>query len=182
MRVIVGGGIAVLLTGLALLRLARPGADAVIADRNSIRARLAIPKDLREFPVEQYIGRGDWYVYRCLSPPGGQCYWRLQILCGSSDAEKWYRAFRMYLQSRGKHIERGGDATLAGQEHGFYLGQDSGGSAVIWLRNLSGRLQIAFEYRKARVPGRIWQTRVGRRLAPILLKVGLPIDTITHPS
>jgi hypothetical protein len=96
--------------------------------------------------------------------------------------EKWRRAFRTYLQTRGRHIERGGDATLAGQEHRFYLIQDGGGSAVISLRNLSGQLQIAFEYRKARVPSRIWQTKFGRRLAAILLKVGLPIDAITRPT
>lgn len=183
MRVIVGGGVAALLTVLMLLRLARPVANAVIADRNSIRARLAIPKDLREFPVEQYIGRRDWFVYRRVSGGAGWLHnWHLQIICDDDDAEKWCRGFRSYLQTRGRNIERGGDATLAGQEHRFYLIQDGGGSAVIWLRNPSGQLQITFEYRKARVPSRIWQTKFGRYLAAVLLKAGLPIDAITCPS
>ena len=73
-------------------------------------------------------------------------------------------------------------AVLAGQEHRFYLSQDSGGSAVIRLRNLSSQLQIAFECHKECIPSRIWQTKFGRYLAAILMKVGLPIDAITRPT
>jgi len=181
-RLIVGGILAVSLAGVMLLRLALPGPNAVIARRNSIQARLAIPEDLRQFPVEQYIGRWDCYVYRRVARPRGRCYWRLQIICADNDAEKWCQAFRRYLQTRGKYFERGGDATIAGQEHTFYLNQDSGGSAIVWLRNLSGRLQITFEYRKVRRPSRIWRTKFGRYLASVLLKVGLPMDAITRPT
>ena len=181
-RLILGGILAALLAGILLLRLARPGPNAVIASRNSIRARLAIPKDLREFPVEQYIERTDWFAYRYAAYPSGSCHWQLYIVCAANDAEKWCRAFRKYLQTRGKYYERGGDATLAGQELRFVLRQDSGGSALIWLRNLSGRLQITFDYRKARKPSSIWQTKFGRYLATVLLKVGMPIDAITRPT
>jgi len=170
------------LAGVMLVRLSLPGPNAVIARRNSIRARLALPKDLRQFPVEQYIERWDCYVYRHAVRAGGQCYWHLQIICADNDAEKWQRAFRRYLQTRGKYIDRGGDATIAGQERTFFWRNDSGGSAVIWLRNLAGRLQICFEYRKARRPSRIWRTRFGRYLAAVLLKAGLPIDAITRPT
>lgn len=182
MRVIIGGLLALLATGVLLLRLALPGPNAIIADRNSIRARLAIPKDLRQFPVEQYTARWDCYVYRHVARPGGRCYWHLQIICADNDAEKWQRAFRRYLQTRGRYIERGGDATIAGQEYTFFLSQDSGGSAVIWLSNMSGRLQITFECRKARRRSRIWRTKFGRYLAEVLLKVGVPIDAITRPT
>jgi len=179
MRVIIGGLLVLLFVGVLLLRFAFPGPNAVIADRNSIRGRLALPKELREFPVEQYTGRGDWYVYRYVARLRGSCDWHLQIFCVENDAEKWGRAFRGYLQMRGKYTERGGDATIAGQEHRFYLNQDSGGSAVVRLRNLSGRLQISFECRKVRKPSRIWRTRFGRYLASVFLKAGLPIDAIT---
>jgi len=181
-RLIVGGIVALSLAGVMLVRLSLPGPNAVIARRNSIRARLAIPKDLREFPVEQYIERWDCYVYRHVARPGSRSYWHLQIICADNSAEKWQRAFRRYLETRGRYIERGGDATIAGQSRAFILNQDSGGSALICLRNLSGRLHITFEYRKARKPSRIWRTRFGRYLAAILLKVGLPMDAITRPT
>ena len=181
-RLIVVGILAVLLASICLLRLALPGPNAAIGDRNSIRARLAIPKDLRQFPVEQYTAQRDWYVYRHVAYPSRACHWQLYIVCADDDAEKWCRAFRDYLNTRGRCIERGGNAMLAGQELRFYLSQDSGGSAFIWLRNVSGRLQITFEYRKARRRSRIWQTKFGRYLAAVLLKIGLPIDAITRPT
>ena len=182
MRVIVGGLIAFLVTSTLLLRLAVPGPNAVIGCRNSLRARLAIPEDLREFPVEQYVERTDWFVYRYAAYPSGSCHWRLRIVCAAGEAEKWRREFRRYLQTRGKCIERGGDATIASQERIFFLRQDSGGSAFVWMGSLSDRLQITFEYRKARRRSRIWRTRFGRYLAAVLLKVGLPVDAITSPS
>lgn len=181
-RLILGGILAVSLAGVILLRLAFPGPNTVIASRNSIRGRLALPKDLREFPVEQYIGRKDWFVYRRVADERGPCTWNLQIISAGNDAQKWSRAFRSYLGKRGKYIERGNDPTLAGQEQRFYMSQDSGGSAIVRLRNLSGTLDITFEYRKARKPSRFWNTRFGRYLAMVLLKVDMPIDAITRAT
>lgn len=181
-RLVVSGIVAVLLVGALLLRLALPGPNAVIAGRKSLRARLALPKDLRQFPVEQYVGRTDWFVYRYAVYPSGSCHWHLYIVCAAGDADKWRRAFRSYLQTRGRYYERGGDATLAGQVHRLFWRNDSGGSALIYLKNVSGRLQITFEYRKARRRSRIWRTKFGRYLASVLLKAGLPIDAITGPT
>lgn len=181
-RLIVGGILAVFLVSVLLLRLSLPSPNAVIARRNSLRARLALPKDLRQFPVEQYVGGTDWFVYRYAVYPSGSCHWQLYIVCAAGDTDKWCRAFRGYLQTRGKYFERGGDATLAGQVHRLFWRNDSGGSALIWLKNLSGRLQITFEYRKARRRSRIWRTKFGRYLASVFLKAGLPIDVITGPT
>ena len=181
-RVIVGGILAALLAGVVLLRAAHPGRDAVFAGRNGIRARLAIPKDLQEFPVEQYAGRGDWYVYRQVVAPRGACNWHLKITCAYDNADKWTTAFRRYLQKRGRCIERGGDAMLVGQEQRLYMLQDSGGSATVRLKNLQGSLHITFEYYKPRKQSRIWQTRFGRYLATVLLRMGVPIDAMTRES
>jgi hypothetical protein len=181
-RFIVGGIVAVSLVGVVLFRLASPGPNTVIARRNSIRGRLAIPKDLREFPVEQYADRRDWFGYRSGTDPARSCRWQLYIICSAEDAEKWCRAFHRYFQTRGKCIERGGDITLPGQNRIFQLRQNSGGSAYVLLRNRSGQLQILFEYRKTRMSNRIWRTKFGRYLAKVLLEVGVPIDAITRES
>ena len=110
------------------------------------------------------------------------CRWRLYIICSAKDAEKWCRAFRSYLATRGKCIERGGDVTLSGQKRVFQLRQDSGGSASVLLYNHSGQLHIFFEYRKTNKLSRFWRTKLGRSLAKVLLKVGMPIDAITRPT
>ena len=181
-RVIIGGLVALLVGGVLLVRFAYPGPNAVISDRNSIRGRFVLPKDLREFPVEQYLRQRDWYIYRHVARARGSCDWYLQIFCVENEAEKWGRALREYFQSRGRCVERGGDATIVGQEHRFYLSQDSGASAVVRLKNLSGRLHISFEYCKVRRPNRIWQTKLGRYLASVLRKVGMPIDATARAS
>lgn len=171
-----------LLAGVVLLRAAYPGRDAVFASRHGILARLAIPKDLREFPVEEYAGRGDWYVYRKVVAPRGACHWQLRVICAYDNADKWTTAFHRYFQKRGKCFERGGDARLVGQEQRFYLQQDSGGSGTVWLRNFRGNLYITFEYRTAIRRSKFWNTKVGRYLATILLKVSVPIDAITSAT
>jgi hypothetical protein len=181
-RLILGGILAALLIGILVLRLMFPAPNTAIAGRNSIRARLAIPKDLREFPVEQYITHRDWLVYRSGPHPLRSRRWRLDIICKTHNPDEWCRAFRRYLQTRGEYYERGGDITLPGQVRAFQMQADSGGSAVIQLKNVSGQLQITFEYRKAIKRSRIWRTRFGRCVAEILLKAGLRVDGITCPS
>ena len=181
-RVITGAVLVLLASGVYLLRLALPGPNAVVADRKSIRARLAIPRDLREFPVERYIGRDDWFVYRNVCRSKTLCDWCLHITAGLDDAEAWSRAFREHLDTRGKYIERGGNEWSVYRDHTFFLRQDSGSSGLVRLRSLGGRLHITFAYYRARRPSRFWQSRFGRYVAAILLKVGLPVDAITQPS
>lgn len=181
-RVIIGVVLVLLASGVYLLRLALPGPDAIVADRNSIRGRLAVPKDLREFPVERYTGRDDWFVYRNVCRSTTSCDWSLYITASLDDAESWSRAFRQYLNTRGKCIERGGNEWSVYRDHTFFLRQDPGNSAIVRLRSLGGRLHITFAYYKARRPSRFWRSRFGRYVAAILLKVGLPVDAITCPS
>jgi len=181
-RVIIGVVLVLLASGVHLLRLALPGPDAIVADRNSIRGRLAVPKDLREFPVEQYTGRGDWFVYRNVRRSTTLCDWCLYITADLDDAESWSSAFRQYLDPRGKCIERGGNEWSVYRDHKFYLRQDSGSLGAVRLRSLGGRLHITFAYYKARRPARFWRSKFGRCVAAIFLKVGLQIDAVTCPS
>ena len=63
-RLIVSLILGVLLATILLLRAAMPGPNAVITNRNSFQSLLLMPEELRKFPVEQYLARGDWFIYR----------------------------------------------------------------------------------------------------------------------
>ena len=61
---IVGLILGVLPATILLLRSAMLGPNAVITNRNSFQSLLLMPKELRQFPIEQYLARGDWFIYR----------------------------------------------------------------------------------------------------------------------
>jgi len=53
-----------LLATILLLQAATPGPNVVITNRSSFQSLLLMPEELRKFPVEQYLARGDWFIYR----------------------------------------------------------------------------------------------------------------------
>jgi hypothetical protein len=179
---ILGGILAALLMSILLLRLMFPAPNTAIASRSSIRARLAVPEILREFPVEEHVSPRDWFVYRRAAGPGGRRNWTLYIACTGNDPDKWRRAFRIYLGKHGEIVERGSVTMTEGQEQRFHLRRDSGDVAFVRMKNLSGNLHITFEYHKAIRRSRFWNTKLGIYLARILLKLGMPPDAITMPS
>lgn len=181
-RMILGGILAALLIGILILRLMFPAPNTAIAGRNSIRARLAIPDVIREFPVEQHVSQRDWFVYRCAAGPRGRHSWTLYIACIGNDPDKWRRAFRVYLKKHGEIVERGSVTMTEGQEQRIHLRRDSGDVAFVRMKNLSGNLHITFEYHEVIRRSKFWNTKLGIYLAGILLKVGLAPDAVTMPS
>lgn len=63
-RLIIGLILGVLLATVLLLRAAMPGPNVVITNRSSFQSLLLMPEELRKFPVEQHLARGDWFIYR----------------------------------------------------------------------------------------------------------------------
>lgn len=181
-RLIVGLILGVLLATILLLRAATPGPNTIITNRHSFQALLAVPRELRAFPVERYIAEGDWFIYRFAAPPRGRCQWRLQVAARSADLEKWKVAFRDYLEMRGESLDRTGSASSSGPVLQMYSRADRNPSSLELVRfdAICDELHITFAYYEAATPNKIWGTKYGRFLASILRRVGLPIDAVTH--
>jgi len=183
-RLIVSLILGVLLAAI-LLRAAMPGPNVVITNRKTFQSLLLMPNELRKFPVEQYLAQGDWFIYRLSTKPNDRRDWRLHIVSGVAEADKWKNAFLGYLEPRGKCIEHG-SAQRPGQARRVHFRSNSKASVygVIEFKSAepSGELYITFAYYEPAPPNRLWGTKYGRLLASVLRKIGLPIDAVTQVS
>jgi len=182
---IIGLILGVLLATVLLLRAAMPGPNVVITNRSSFQSLLLMPEELRKFPVEQYLARGDWFIYRLSTKPNDQRAWRLHIVSAVAETDKWKNAFLGYLEPRGKCIEHG-SPQRPGQARRVYFRSNSkaGISAVLEFKSAEppGELYITFAYYEPGPPDRLWGTKYGRFLASVLRRIGLPIDAVTQVS
>ena len=185
-RLIVGLILGVLLATILLLRAAMPGPNAVITNRKTFQSLLLMPKELRKFPVEQYLASGDWFIYRLSTRPDGRRDWRLHIVSAVGEVDKWKNAFHGYLEPRGECIERRRSALGPEQVQRIYFSSNTktGVSSVVDFKSTepSGELYITFAYYEPGPPNRLWGTKYGRLLASVLRKIGLPIDAVTQVS
>jgi hypothetical protein len=185
-RLIVGLILGVLLATILLLRAAMPGPNAVITNRSSFQALLLMPKELRAFPVEQYLAPGDWFIYRLSTKPNDRREWRLHIVSAVAEADKWKSAFLGYLEPRGQCIERRRSTLGPEQVQRVYFHSNikAGVSGVVDFKSTepSTELYITFAYYEPGRPNRLWGTKYGRLLASVLRRIGLPIDAVTQVS
>lgn len=183
---IVGLILGVLLAAILLLRAATPGPNAVITNRSSLQALFLMPKELREFPTEQYLAPGDWFIYRLSTKPNAGRDWRLHIVSAASEADKWKNAFLAYLGPRGKCADRVRPEKWGQTRRVVYFRSNSkpGISATLESKyaESSGGLYITFAYYEPDPPNRLWGTKYGRFLASVLRRIGLPIDAVTQVS
>jgi len=145
-----------------------------------------MPKELRKFPVEQYLASGDWFIYRLSTKRNGQRDWRLHIVLSTdSGAGMWKNAFLAYLAPRGQCIEHVGPQKRW-EPRTIYFRSNSRPdvSAVLEFKYAepSGGLYITFAYYEPCPPNRLWGTKYGRFLASVLRRIGLPIDAVTQVS
>lgn len=184
-RLIVSLILGVLLATILLLRAVMPGPNVVITNRKTLQSLLLMPKELRKFPVEEYLARGDWFIYRLSSQPNGRRDWRLHIVSAVGEVNKWKNAFHGYLEPRGKCIEHG-SPQRPGQARRVYFRSNikAGVSGVVDFKSTepSGELYMTFAYYEPGPPNRLWGTKYGRFLASVLRRIGLPIDAVTQVS
>ncbi len=185
-RLIVGLILGALSATILLLRAVMPGPNVVITNRKTLQSLLLMPEELRRFPVEQYLARGDWFIYRLSTQPNGRRDWRLHIVAAAPEADKWKNAFHGYLGPRGECIERRRSVLGPEQVRRIYFRPNSkaGVCGVVEFKSTepSSELYITFAYYEPAPPSRLWGTRYGRFLASVLRRIGLPIDAVTQVS
>jgi len=181
---IIVGCILVVFVGAAFfIRIVTRSSSATIRSRNSLRALLSMPKDLRQFPVEKYIESGDSLVYHMSNRRDGLRHWRLQIETAAGDVHDWKDAFHNYLKPRGTCTEYVRRRTSQPE---FFLRWSDNAGAHGWVTftgpQAAGRLSITFEYYEFGLVHKLLSTKLGRFLGLILAKIGYPLDAMTLPT
>ena len=152
-----------------------------ITDRKSAWAMIWVPRVIRDFPVEKYAGAGDSFIYRRQRAGDGWRQWCLEIDTVAENLDRWNKAFDNYLAERANSIQRPG-----GRMRMVLFRSDTGGVEQGWVTFQSaepaGKLTISFGYSEMVFAQRMLRTRLGRLLALVFRRIGLPIDTITWPS
>src|SRR5210317_1395278 len=89
---IVGGVLALFGVLVLTVRVELSRTERVFKSRNGVRARMLMPKDLRQFAVEKYADKGESFVYRFSNVHSNYDQWTLEIVAKFEEAEKWREA------------------------------------------------------------------------------------------
>ncbi|UCG48409.1 MAG: hypothetical protein JSU94_01285 [Phycisphaerales bacterium] len=150
--------------------------SATMTSRNSIKARLLLPKDIRDFPIERYADPNDRFVYSISSH---ESHWQISLLRITTSPDRlgsYKQAFRTFLSPRGRLSE--GKRTLLLRPAGS---KDSTAVVRFDSAGAGAGLRITFEYRSLGIGQRLLASKFGRLLAPVFRRFW-PVDATTQMS
>jgi hypothetical protein len=150
---------------------------ATFKDRNAIKARLLLPRELRAFPIEKHLASGDTFTYRITSRPKA---WRTSVLEIDTSPDRfdhYHHAFNAYLAAY-TNVQTLGRTIL------FSKRDNNAGDSLLIVGNTRqcGRLRITFTYYELGLVQKFLRTRYGRPLRPLFRKLGWQLDGFTLPS
>ena len=160
----------------------RRGPSAVITDRTSLQALLFIPKDLREFVVEEHVKPGDSFAYQMPGNARIRPVWRLQISAAVKDLEYWKDAFRSYLGQCGRYLERQSSPGETRMPFTPSTSPGACGQVSFKADESTGELRITFVYYQPSRALGIWKAKWNRILASVLRRAPAAANALTRAS